>query len=34
MDIIEPYSDIVEMYNMSWKMSQGSESSLLYALFH
>lgn len=34
MAIVDPYSNIVEMYNMSWKMSQGSESSILSALFH
>lgn len=34
MDIIDPYSNIANMYNMSWKMSQGSEYSLLSALFH
>lgn len=34
MDIIDPYSNIAEIYNMSWEMNQGSESSLLSALFH
>lgn len=34
MDIIDPYSNIAEWYNMSWEMSQGSDSILLSALFH
>lgn len=34
MDIIGPERNTVEMHNMSQKMSQGSESSLLSALFH
>lgn len=34
MDITDPESNTVEMHNMSQKMSQGSESSFLSALFH